>query len=80
MSLSKTVSKRLKEARERIGYTEVKAARLSKISSLVIRCFERGTVEPTFAQLARLAEIYRLTPKALMGDKPITRGKCLRCR
>lgn len=79
MSVKKTVSKRLKEARVRIGFTILKASRLSNIKYSDLCRFERGTQEPKFSQLARLAEIYRVTTDDLMGDKPIKREQCLWC-
>lgn len=73
------ISKRLKEARERIGYTLLQACEKSGMLACEIARFEQGQ-EPTFAQLAKLAEIYRLTTEDLMSDKPIERPKMLWCR
>ena len=63
--------KRLKEARELIGYSINKAAKKSNINPDRLYSFEGGTQEPKFSELAILAEIYKRTTEDLMSDTPI---------
>jgi Zn-dependent peptidase ImmA (M78 family)/transcriptional regulator with XRE-family HTH domain len=53
------IDKRLKIAREAIGFTLEKASIESGIGISSINEFENGKREPKFAQLAKLAEVYR---------------------
>jgi Zn-dependent peptidase ImmA (M78 family)/transcriptional regulator with XRE-family HTH domain len=55
------IGTRLKNARESIGYTLEKAAQESGIGVSSISEFENSKREPKFAQLSRLAEIYKRT-------------------
>jgi len=69
------IGRRLKEAREAIGYTLEKASEKSGISAPTINAYEHcGTAtgrEPKFSQLSKLAEVYRKTIEFFLTDEPI---------
>jgi transcriptional regulator with XRE-family HTH domain len=65
------IPKRLKEARKAIGYSCEKAAIRGDIRYANLYAYERGWAEPTFSELSKLAEVYKVTVDFLMGDKPI---------
>jgi len=69
------IGRRLKEAREAIGYTLEKASEKSGISAPTINAYEHcGTPtgrEPKFSQLSKLAEVYRKTIEFFLTDEPI---------
>ena len=68
------IGRRLKEAREAIGYTLEKASEKSGISAPTINAYEHcGTPtgrEPKFSQLSKLAEVYRKTIEFFFTDEP----------
>jgi Zn-dependent peptidase ImmA (M78 family) len=65
------IGRRLKIARDAIGYTLDKASQLSKIGKSSLSEFENARREPKFFQLARLAEIYRKPIEFFLSDQPI---------
>jgi Zn-dependent peptidase ImmA (M78 family)/DNA-binding XRE family transcriptional regulator len=62
------IGKRLKIAREAIGYTLQKAAEESGIGESSISEFENAKREPKFSHLSRLAEVYRRTIDFFLAD------------
>ena len=65
------IGRRLKIAREAIGYTQTKAAEESGIGESSISEFENSKREPKFSQLSRLAEVYKKKIEFFFVDKPI---------
>ncbi len=65
------IGRKLKIAREAIGYTLKKASQESKIGESSISEFENSKREPKFSQLAKLAEVYRKTVEFFLSDEPI---------
>ena len=65
------IGRKLKIAREAIGYTLKKASQESKIGESSISEFENSKREPKFSQLAKLAEAYRRTVEFFLSDEPI---------
>ena len=63
------IGRRLKIAREAIGYTQAKAAQESGIGKSSISDFEKSKREPKFSQLSKLAEVYRKTIEFFLIDK-----------
>jgi len=67
------IGRKLKSAREAIGYTLGKASEKSGISAPTISAYEHcGTPtgrEPKFSQLAKLAEVYRKTIDFFLSDE-----------
>lgn len=74
------IPKRLKEARKTIGYSYTTAAIKSGISHREIRLFEDGYLEPTFSELSKLADTYKITTDFLMGDKPMEKLNFIHCK
>lgn len=65
------IARKLKFAREAIGYTLKKASQESEIGESSISEFENSKREPKFSQLSRLAEVYRKTIDIFLSDEPI---------
>ncbi len=65
------IGKRLKIAREAIGYTLEKVAQLSNIGTSSLREFENDKREPKFSQLAKLAEVYKKRVEFFLSDDKI---------
>ena len=63
------IGRRLKIAREAIGYTLKKASQESEIGESSISEFENSKREPKFSQLSKLAEVYRKTIEFFLIDK-----------
>jgi len=63
------IGRRLKIAREAIGYTLKQASQESKIGESSISEFENSKREPKFSQLSKLAEIYRKTVEFFFSDE-----------
>lgn len=72
-------TKRLKEARELIGYSIIIAAEKSNINPDMLYGFEDGTQEPSFSQLSRLADIYKISVDKLMRDEQIKKETMIWC-
>ena len=66
------IGRRLKTAREGIGYTLEKAEKESGIGTSSLSEFENEKREPRFSQLSKLAEIYRKSIEFFLTDQPIT--------
>lgn len=66
------IGRRLKIAREAIGYTLEKVEQESGIGKSSLSEFENEKREPKFSQLSRLAEIYRKSIEFFLTDQPIT--------
>jgi Zn-dependent peptidase ImmA (M78 family)/DNA-binding XRE family transcriptional regulator len=64
------IGRRLRIARESIGYTQKKAAEESGIGETSISDFENSNREPKFSQLSKLAEVYRKTIDFFLTDEP----------
>ncbi len=63
------IGKRLKIARNAIGYTLEKASQETGISPSSINEFEHDKREPKFSQLSRLANVYRKTVEFFLTDE-----------
>jgi len=63
------IGKRLKLAREAIGYTLKRACQESGIGDSSLSEIENGKREPKFSQLSRLAEVYKRTVDFFLTDK-----------
>ncbi len=63
------IGKRLKNARESIGYTLEKASQESGIGQSSLSEFENNKREPKFSHLSKLAEVYRKTIEFFLTDK-----------
>lgn len=73
------LGKRLREARERLGWTQAEAAEQIGTTRQVVSQWEVGHRAPAARTIARLAEIYRVNAAWLMGQSdnptpPSTRG------
>jgi Zn-dependent peptidase ImmA (M78 family)/DNA-binding XRE family transcriptional regulator len=62
------IGKRLKKAREAIGYTQKKAADESGIGESSLSEFENSKREPKFYQLSKLAQVYRKSVDFFFAD------------
>ena len=65
------IGRKLKFAREAIGYTQEKAASESGIGKSSICEFEKSKREPKFSQLSKLAEVYKKKIEFFLLDEPI---------
>jgi len=65
------IGKRLKIARDSIGYTLEKASEESGIGQSSLSEFENEKREPKFSQLSKLAEIYKRTIEFFLTDEPL---------
>ncbi|MHC4806619.1 MAG: helix-turn-helix domain-containing protein, partial [Planctomycetota bacterium] len=65
------IGKRLKIARNAIGYTLERASQESGIGQSSINEFEHNKREPKFSQLSKLADIYKKKIEFFLKDKPI---------
>ena len=65
------IGKRLKIARESIGYTQAKVAQETGIGESSISAFENSEREPKFSQLSKLAEVYKRTIEFFLTDEPL---------
>jgi len=63
------IGRRLRIAREAIGYTQGKAAEESGLGESSISEFENSKREPKFSQLSKLAEVYRRTMEFFLADE-----------
>jgi len=63
------IGRRLKDARDAIGYTLEKAEKESGIGASSLSEFENGKREPKFSQLAKLAEVYKRSIDFFLTDK-----------
>lgn len=71
------IGKRLKLAREAIGYTLRKASEETGIGESSISEFENSKREPKFSQLSKLAETYRRSMEFFFADEPHIEGLML---
>lgn len=58
---------RLRECREKAGYTQKQVAVILKLSGPSVSNWESGKTNPTHENLARLADLYRVSVDYLMG-------------
>ena len=65
------LAENLKQARILIGFTILQASKESGLAGFDIGRFERGTDVPTFSQLHKLAEAYKIEVSVLWSDEPI---------
>jgi len=65
------IGKRLKIARESIGYTLDKVETKSGIGTSSLSEFENDKREPKFSQLSKLAEVYRRSIEFFLSNEPI---------
>lgn len=65
------IGKRLKIARNAIGYTLERASQESGIGQSSINEFEHNKREPKFSQLSKLAGVYKKKIEFFLTDKPI---------
>lgn len=65
------IGKRLKIARESIGYTLDKASQESGIGSSSLCEFENDRREPKFSHLSKLAEVYKKKIEFFLTDEPL---------
>lgn len=65
-----SISEQLKQAREFAGYTLEKVAAFTGIDDSCINSYERGRAEPKFAQLSKLAEVYRVPISFFFEQSP----------
>lgn len=63
------IGRRIKTAREAIGYTLEKASQQSGIGKSSLSEFENSKREPKFSQLAKLAEVYRKSIDFFLSDQ-----------
>jgi len=63
------MGRKLRIAREAIGYTQGKAAEKSGLGESSISEFENSKREPKFSQLSKLAEVYRRTMEFFLADE-----------
>jgi Zn-dependent peptidase ImmA (M78 family) len=66
------IGKRLKVARESIGYTLAKTSQESGIGVSSLSEFENGEREPRISCLSKLAEVYKKNLEFFLTDEPIT--------
>ncbi|MCL6477432.1 MAG: helix-turn-helix domain-containing protein [Peptococcaceae bacterium] len=66
-----TLGERLKEARERRGFTQVYVAKQLGITNTAVSNYERGERDPDTALLKRLAELYDVSTDYLLGSANI---------
>lgn len=70
---SHSVGYRLKQAREKRGYTMAAVAQLADVSASSINQIEKGTNQPRGDTIEKLARVLRVSPSWLMyqeGSKP----------
>jgi len=65
------IGKRLKIARDSIGYTLEKASQQSGIGQSSLSEFENDRREPKFSHLSKLAEVYKRTIEFFLTDEPL---------
>jgi len=65
------IGKRLKIAREEIGYTLLRASKETGVGVSSISDYERDKREPKFSQLSNLAEVYKKSVEFFLSDEPI---------
>jgi len=65
------IGRRLKIAREAIGYTQAKAAEETGIGTSSLSDFENNKRQPRFSELCKLAEIYKRPVEFFLKDEPI---------
>jgi Zn-dependent peptidase ImmA (M78 family)/transcriptional regulator with XRE-family HTH domain len=63
------IGKRLKVAREAIGYTLKKVEEQTEIGSSSLSDFENAKREPKFSELAKLAEVYKKSVEFFLSDE-----------
>jgi len=73
------IGKKLKIARNAIGYTLERASQESRIGQSSINEFEHNKREPKFSQLSKLADVYKKKIEFFLTDKPIIE-KVMLCR
>lgn len=66
------IGKRLKIAREAIGYTQKKVEEQTDIGESSLSDYENNKREPRFSELSRLAEVYRKSIEFFLTDQLIT--------
>ena len=71
------IAKRLKIARESIGYTLERVEQEADIGKSSLSEFEKGKREPKFSYLSRLAEVYKRPIEFFLGDEPIVENVIL---
>jgi len=65
------IGRRLKTAREAIGYTLREASQESGIGGSSLSEFENSKREPKFSQLSKLAEVYKRAVEFFLTDEPL---------
>lgn len=65
-----SLGKRLKEARERCGLSQKKAAEKLNITNKALSTYERDFRDPDTGTLKRLAELYNVSTDYLLDRKP----------
>ena len=65
------IGRRLKIAREAIGYTLRKASEESGLGESSLSDFENGKREPKFSHLSKLADVYKKRIEFFLTDQPI---------
>jgi len=73
------IGRRLRIARKAMGFTQKKASQRSEVGESSISAFEHSEREPSFSQLARLAEVYRKPIEFFLTDKPLIENVMLWC-
>ena len=63
------IGKRLKNAREAIGYTQKKVDEQTGIGESSLSDYENNKREPRFSELSRLAELYKRSIDFFLTDK-----------
>ncbi len=64
-NLSKTVGKRLKEARNIAGYTQNEVASIMRMTQQQYSRFENGVFELNYEQILSLCKLFEITPNYL---------------
>ena len=60
---------KLKQAREKCGYTQQQIADFLKIKQYQISCYETGKTQPDIETLGKLADFYGVSTDWLIGTK-----------
>jgi transcriptional regulator with XRE-family HTH domain len=64
-----TFSTKLKEARIKIGYTQLEVSKETKIPRSTIANYETGRTEPDIESLGKLADLYGVSTDWLIGTQ-----------
>lgn len=58
---------RIREARQRCGYTQVTLSKALSVSRSLVSAWEQGTNTPTIKQLIRMTELFHVSADYLIG-------------